>query len=72
MMIEVVKVGESSGNLEEVLDKNADYYENAIDMKVNTMVSLIEPVLIICLGLAIAFMLISVYLPIFQTIRVVR
>jgi type IV pilus assembly protein PilC len=72
MMVEVVRVGESSGNLPEVLNKNADYYENAINLKVNTIISLIEPVLIIFLGLVIAFMLISVYLPIFQTIQVVR
>jgi type IV pilus assembly protein PilC len=72
MMVEVIRVGESSGNLPEVLNKNADYYENAINLKVNTIISLIEPVLIIFLGLVIAFMLISVYLPIFQTIQVVR
>jgi len=72
MMVEVVRVGESSGNLPEVLNKNADYYENAINLKVNTIISLIEPVLIIFLGLVIAFMLISIYLPIFQTVQVVR
>jgi type IV pilus assembly protein PilC len=72
MMVEVVRVGESSGNLVGVLNKNADYYENSIDMKINTLVSLIEPILIIFLGAVIAFMLISVYLPIFQTIQVVR
>lgn len=72
MMVEVIRVGESSGNLPEVLNKNADYYENSINLKVNTIISLIEPVLIIFLGMVIAFMLISVYLPIFQTIQVVR
>ena len=72
MMVEVVKVGESSGNLIDVLNKNADFYENAIDMRINTLVSLIEPILIIGLGVVIAFMLISVYLPIFQTIQVIR
>jgi type IV pilus assembly protein PilC len=72
MMVEVIRVGESSGNLPEVLNKNGDYYENAINLKVNTIISLIEPVLIIFLGMVIAFMLISVYLPIFQTVQVVR
>ncbi|MCK4836147.1 MAG: type II secretion system F family protein [Candidatus Aminicenantes bacterium] len=72
MMTEVIRVGESSGNLIDVLDKNAEYYENSIDIKINSIVSLIEPVLIIILGLVVAFMLLSVYLPIFQSIRVVH
>jgi type IV pilus assembly protein PilC len=72
MMNEVIRVGESSGNLVDVLDKNAEYYENSIDIKINSMVSLIEPILIIFLGLVVAFMLMSVYLPIFQSIRVVH
>lgn len=72
VMIEAIRVGESSGNLVEVLDKNADYFENAIDTKVNTLISLIEPILIIVMGFVVAFMLIAVYLPIFSTIRIVR
>ena len=60
------------GNLIDVLDKNAEYYENSIDLKINSMVSLIEPILIIILGMVVAFMLMSVYLPIFQSIRVVH
>lgn len=72
LMTEIIRVGESSGNLVDVLDKNSEYYENSIDMKINSMVSLIEPVLIIVLGLVVAFMLMSVYLPIFQSIRVVH
>ncbi len=71
IMIEAIRVGESSGNLVDVLDNNADYFENGIDTKVNTLISLIEPVLIIVMGFVIAFMLIAVYLPIFSTIRIV-
>jgi type IV pilus assembly protein PilC len=72
MMTEIIRVGESSGNLIDVLDKNAEYYENSIDLKINSMTSLIEPILIIILGLVVAFMLMSVYLPIFQSIQVVH
>lgn len=71
MMVEVVRVGESSGNLVDVLDKNADYFENSINSKVNSLISLIEPILIVVLGLVIAFMLISIYLPIFNLVNVV-
>ena len=72
IMVEMVRVGETSGNLSAVLDECADFYERSIDSKINTLISLIEPVIIITLGLVIALMLVSVYLPIFGTIRVVQ
>jgi type IV pilus assembly protein PilC len=55
-----------------VLDECADFYERSIDTKINSLISLIEPVIIITLGLVIALMLISVYLPIFSMVRVVQ
>jgi type IV pilus assembly protein PilC len=72
ILVEMVRVGETSGNLMAVLDESADYYERSIDNKINTLISLIEPVIIIALGLVVAMMLVSVYLPIFSIIRVVQ
>lgn len=72
VLVEVTRVGESSGNLEDVLNENADAFENSIDAKVNSLISLIEPILIVCMGIVIAFMLVSVYLPIFSTVDIVR
>ncbi len=71
IMVEVVRVGETSGSLVDVLEKNGDYYENTINTKVNSLISLIEPIMIVILGLVIAFMLISIYLPIFNLVNVV-
>jgi type IV pilus assembly protein PilC len=71
LLVEVTRVGETSGNLVDVLNENADSFENAIDAKVNTLISMIEPILIVCMGIVIAFMLVSVYLPIFSTVDVV-
>lgn len=71
ILVEVIRVGESSGNLVDVLNENADSFENSIDAKVNSLISMIEPVLIVCMGIVIAFMLISVYLPIFSTVDIV-
>ena len=71
LMVEIVEVGESSGNLIGVLDKNGDYYENSINTKINTLISMIEPIMIVILGIVIAFMLISIYLPIFNLVNVV-
>ena len=72
IMVEVIRVGETSGSLTEVLEKNGDYYENTINTKINSLISLIEPIMIIILGLVIAFMLISIYLPIFNLVNVVE
>jgi len=72
VLVEVIRVGETSGNLEHVLNENADAFESSIDAKVNSLISMIEPVLIVCMGVVIAFMLVSVYLPIFSTVDIVR
>jgi type IV pilus assembly protein PilC len=71
LLVEVIRVGETSGNLVDVLNENADSFENSIDARVNTLISMIEPILIVCMGIVIAFMLVSVYLPIFSTVDVV-
>ncbi len=72
IMIEVIKMGESSGKLIDVLEKNSDFIESSIDTRINSLISLIEPVIIIILGLVIAFLLISIYLPIFSSIKVIK
>lgn len=72
ILVEMIRVGETSGNLTAVLEESADYYERSIDSKINTLISLIEPVIIITLGMVIAMMLVSVYLPIFSSIRFVQ
>jgi len=72
IMKEVVQIGDSSGNLSEILNKNADFFESAIDSKINSFISLIEPIMIIVLGSVVTFMLISIYLPIFNSMRVIQ
>ncbi|MBN2344899.1 MAG: type II secretion system F family protein [Candidatus Aminicenantes bacterium] len=72
ILVEMVRVGETSGNLTAVLDESADYYEHSIDNKISALISLIEPVIIIGIGMVIAVMLVSVYLPIFSSIRIVQ
>ncbi len=72
VLVEVIKVGETSGNLTNVLNENADSFEASIDAKISSMVSLIEPVMIVVIGLVVAAMLIAVYLPIFSTVHIVK
>ncbi|MCP4216547.1 MAG: type II secretion system F family protein [bacterium] len=71
-LLEVIKVGETSGNLTDVLNENADAFEQSIDAKINTLISMIEPIMIIVIGVVIALMLVSVYLPIFNTVNIVK
>ena len=66
LLIEMVRVGETAGNLEEMLNKVADFYEDEVDRAVDTLSSLIEPILLIILGVVIGGILIALYLPIFQ------
>ncbi|MFN3921291.1 MAG: type II secretion system F family protein [Caldimicrobium sp.] len=66
MVIEMVRIGEMSGNLEEMLTKVADFYEEEVDRTVQTLSTLVEPILLIILGVIIGGILIALYLPIFQ------
>lgn len=72
LSIDMIRIGETSANLEGMLRDVAELYEERIRAKIDNFVSLLQPVIIIFMGLIIAAMLLSVYLPIFNIIRVVR
>jgi len=72
LSLDMIRVGETSANLDGMLREVADVYDDRVRSKIDTFVSLIEPVVIIFVGLVVAAMLLSVYLPIFNTIQVVR
>ena len=66
MVAQMVSVGEESGQLETMLEKVADFYEAEVDAKVKALTSLIEPVMIMFVGAVVGFIVIAMYLPIFQ------
>lgn len=66
MLTEMTAVGEESGTLESTLDVIGEYYDNELDLTVSKALSILEPVIIVVMGLIVAFILISVYFPIFQ------
>ncbi len=68
MVIHMTAVGEESGNLDEMLYKIADFYDEEVDNAVKGLSTLIEPVLILGLGGVVGFIAISVFLPLFQLI----
>src|SRR6201987_6442654 len=66
MALDMIEVGESSGALAPMLTSVAEFYEDEVNLKLGAMVALIEPVMLIFMGMLVAFILISLYLPIFS------
>lgn len=64
-------IGEESGALDDMLDKAASYYEEAVDNMVDSLTSLLEPMIMSVLGVLVGGLMIAMYLPIFQIGQVV-
>ena len=67
MLVEMVQVGEDTGSLDIMLSKNADMYETEVGYELDRLASIIEPVLIVVVGVMVAIMVAAVILPMFQT-----
>ena len=66
LAMDMIEVGESSGALAPMLNSVAEFYEEEVSLRLGAMVSLIEPVILVFMGILVAFILISLYLPIFS------
>jgi type IV pilus assembly protein PilC len=66
LALDMIEVGESSGALSPMLISVAEFYEEEVNLRLSALVAVIEPVLLIFMGLFVAFILISLYLPIFS------
>lgn len=71
MAVQMTSIGEESGSLDAMLSKVADYYEREVDDTVDALASLIEPVIMVVLGVVIGGLVIAIYLPIFKMGQVV-
>ncbi len=71
MVTQMVSVGEETGRLDEMLTKLADFYDDEVDAAVESLTAVIEPVMIVVMGLVVGGMLIAMYLPMFKLISVV-
>jgi type IV pilus assembly protein PilC len=69
--IKMIEVGESTGALQEMLNSLADFYDEEIDTEVSRFVTLIEPALLIIMGIVIAVIVLSLYLPLFNLTSVI-
>lgn len=66
MAVDMIEVGESSGAISPMLNSVAEFYEEEVNLRLAAMVAVIEPALLIIMGMFVAFILISLYLPIFS------
>ena len=66
MLLQMVSIGEESGSLDEMLDKVATHYEEAVDNAVDSLTSLLEPFIMSVLGVLVGGLMIAMYLPIFM------
>ena len=66
MVVNMIDVGEETGSLDAMLMKVADIYDAEVEEAVDALLTLMEPVIIICLGGVIGFIVISLYMPIFM------
>jgi type IV pilus assembly protein PilC len=72
MVVQMMAVGEETGALDEMLDKIADFYDQEVEATVNALTSLIEPLLIVVMGIVIGGLIISLYLPMFDVINLIH
>src|SRR5438128_11143482 len=72
MVISMIAVGEQTRGMDETLSKIADFYDDEVDAAVSTLLSLMEPIIIVVLGLVLGGMVVAMYLPIFDMVNAVQ
>ena len=72
MVTHMIAVGESTGALDAMLSKIADFYDDEVDASVNNLTAMMEPLLMVFLGGAVGFIVIAMYLPIFKLITLIK
>ena len=66
MMLQMINVGEATGTLDEMLSKLAEFYDEEVDVAVSALLSILEPILLIFVGVIVGGLVVSMYLPIFD------
>jgi type IV pilus assembly protein PilC len=72
LAVEMIKVGESTGALNEMLNNVSEFYDEEIEAKLSRMITLLEPIILVVLGVVIAGLLYAFYLPLFQLSKIQR
>ncbi|WP_028579741.1 type II secretion system inner membrane protein GspF [Desulfogranum japonicum] len=72
MLVQMIGVGEQSGSLDKMLAKAADAYEKEVESKILALTSLIEPIMILFMGIVVLFVVVSILLPIFEMNQLIK
>jgi type IV pilus assembly protein PilC len=72
MVSQMVRIGEETGELEHMLEKIADFYEEEVDSAIQSLTSIIEPIMMIGVGAMVGIIIISMYLPMFKMLQLVK
>jgi type IV pilus assembly protein PilC len=72
MVSQMVKIGEETGELEKMLGKIADFYEDEVDASIQSLTSIVEPIMMILVGLMVGVIIIAMYLPMFKMLTLVK
>jgi type IV pilus assembly protein PilC len=72
MVSQMVKIGEETGELDKMLGKVADFYEDEVDASIQSLTSIIEPILMIGVGAMVGTIVISMYLPMFKLLTLIK
>ncbi len=72
MLVQMIAIGEQSGELESMLNKVADAYEREVESHITAMTSMLEPIMILFMGLVVGFIVISILLPIFEMNQMIK
>jgi type IV pilus assembly protein PilC len=72
MVSHMIKIGEETGELEKMLSKVADFYEDEVDSSISSLTSIIEPLMMIGVGCMVGVIIISMYLPMFKMLSLVK
>ena len=72
MVSQMVKIGEETGELEKMLGKIADFYEDEVDASIQALTSIVEPMMMIGVGLMVGVIIISMYLPMFKMLTLIK
>jgi type IV pilus assembly protein PilC len=72
LVSQMVKVGEETGELEKMLDKIADFYEDEVDTSIQSLTSIVEPLMMLAVGAIVGLIVIAMYLPMFKLLQLVQ
>jgi len=72
MVHSMIKIGEDSGSIEEILDKTADFYDEEVDTAIQRMTAMLEPLMIVFMAIIVGFIMIAMMTPMFDMVQTVQ